>query len=100
MTRMKKNHLFFLALTLSLFLIALAAHSVPASSLCVCTEPAGSTARTSGLETCLVCQLQTGVVTTNISPVIPDDELDEVDCPSSQIPQKHADQIPHPPALI
>ncbi len=97
---MKTNHLFLLVLTLSLFLVALTAHSIPASSLCVCIEPAGSVARTSGLEACLVCQLQTGVVTATISPIVPDDVLVEVDCPSSQSPQKHADQIPHPPSLI
>jgi len=97
---MKTQHLLFLAITLSVSLLALTAHSIPTNSLCVCTDRAGDTTRTAGLDLCLVCQLQTGVIVSVILLILPDGGLAGLNYASSQIPEKHATRIPHPPALI
>lgn len=94
---MKTKHLLFLVLTLSVFLLGLAAHAVPANSLCVCTDRAGDAPRTTGFDICLVCQLQAGVIVSVILPLFPEGGMVGLNYVSSQIPQKHAARIPHPP---
>jgi hypothetical protein len=94
---MKTQQLLFLVLTLSVFLLGLAAHAIPSNLLCVCTDRAGDAPRTAGFDLCLVCQLQTGVIVSVILPLLPEGGLVGLNYLSSQIQQKHATLIPHPP---
>lgn len=64
---MKINHRFLLAITLILLVFGLAAHSLPAVSLCECVSASLDEASTSNLDLCLICQLQTGIHTTSYS---------------------------------
>lgn len=97
MFEMKTKHLVLLAITLSVFVLALAAHSIPTNSLCVCTDRAGDATRTAGFDLCLVCQLQTGVIVSVILPLLPEGGWVGLNYVSSQVPQKHVARIPHPP---
>jgi len=58
---MNRSHRVLLIVTLALFLVGLSAHVLPAAPLCECVSRAQEDARSSNLDTCLVCQLQTGI---------------------------------------
>lgn len=96
---MKTQQLLFLTLILGVLLLGLAAHAIPATSLCVCTDRAGDVPRAAGFDICLVCQLQTGIILSVILPLLPESNLVGLIYVSSQVPQKHATRIPHPPTL-
>jgi len=97
---MNSHQRFFLALTLSLLLLGLAAHSAPAASLCACTNVPDSANGALELEACLVCQLQTGVQVSTVSPFHLDSKLPGANNFPSSLPLKHADKIIHPPILF
>ena len=90
---------FFLILTLSLLLLGLAAHSAPAS-LCACADSLDDAKSTSGLDACLVCQLETGAYATLVLVVLPDNKPSSVNNAASLSPLKHAAEIPHPPIVL
>ena len=94
---MKTKHAVLLAITLSVFLFALAAHAIPSNPICICTEPAGEAPRAAGFDLCLVCQLQTGVIVSVNVPLLPEGSFVDLIYVSSLVPQKHAARIPHPP---
>ena len=52
-----------LAVTLTLLLFGLAAHSLPTSSLCGCVSVPQEGSGASNPDLCLICQLQTGIYT-------------------------------------
>jgi len=97
---MKTSWRVFLALTLSLLLLGLAAHSVPAIPTCACVNNLNESNTSFGLEACLVCQLQTGVcITANLSD-LPDNIPAGGKNPFRPSPLKHAAEISHPPILF
>src|SRR5690349_21580894 len=76
---MKTSQRFHLACAVCLLLIGLLAHSVPASTLCGCMETQDDAAVGWEFDTCLVCQLQTGVIFTVILSLLSDGKLFRMD---------------------
>jgi hypothetical protein len=91
---------FFLVFTLTMLLLGLAAHSMPFVSVCACADISEAQAGTSGLDACLVCQLQTGVQVSSVSTLSSGDELPSMDNAPFPVPQEHVARIPHPPILF
>ena len=60
---MNVHRTFLLAITLTLLVFGLTAHSLPAISLCGCVTTPEDGTGVSNLDLCLICQLQTGVHT-------------------------------------
>ena len=89
-----------LALTLCLLMIGLAAHSASAVSLCACVEATEDGNRVSGVDACLVCQLQSGVLTASLPTPMAGGKLPGVIHLPTQIPLERADRISHPPTLL
>ena len=89
-----------LTLTLCLLMIGLAAHSVPAVSLCTCVEETEGGNGVSEVDACLVCQLQSGVLTAALPTPMAGGKLPGVIHLPIRIPLERADQISHPPILF
>jgi len=87
----------FLSFILSLLVLVPAVHSAPYVSVCACVDFSENQSGSSGLDTCLVCQLQAGVQITNISMLSPGGELLGVESIPYLIPMEHSTRISHPP---
>lgn len=89
-----------LTLTLCLLMIGLVAHSVPAVSLCACVKATEGGNNTSGVDACLVCQLQSGMLTASLPTPMADGKSPGVIQLPIRIPLERADKISHPPILF
>jgi len=89
-----------LILTLCLLMIGLAAHSVSAASLCACVDTTEGGNCASGVEACLVCQLQSGVLTASLPTPMAGGKLPGVIRLPIRIPLERAERISHPPILF
>jgi hypothetical protein len=91
---------FFLTLTLGLLLLGLAAHAMPTSSFCACIGDTADLSGESGLEACLVCQLQNGAIVISVLAALPDGDSSGANHPIGLYPLEHNDEVPHPPILF
>ena len=89
---------FCLVITLCLLLFGLAVHTVPSS--CSCNETRLDTSFPSGAESCLVCQLQSGLIDTSSKAPFSDRAVFTIDNQAESSPLEYADQISHPPILF
>ena len=89
-----------LALTLCLLMIGLAAHSASPDSLCACVEATEDGNSVSGVDACLVCQLQSGVLTASLPTPMADGKSPGVIQLPIRIPLERAERISHPPILF
>lgn len=89
-----------LALTLCLLMIGLTAHSVSPVSLCACVEATEDGNGASGVDACLVCQLQSGVLTASLPTPMAGGKLPGVIHLPIRIPLERSDRISHPPILF
>jgi hypothetical protein len=89
-----------LTLTLCMLMIGLAAHSVSAVSLCACVEATEGGNSASGPDACLVCQLQTGILTASLPTPMAGGKSPGVIHLPIRIPLERADRISHPPILF
>jgi len=101
---MKTSLRFRLACALCLLLIGLLvgllAHSVPASTLCGCMEAQDDAVVGWEFDTCLVCQLQSGVIFTAILSLFSDGKMFRMDHLANLTHLEHADQISRPPIRV
>ena len=97
---MSSSRRFFLTLTLGLLLLGLAAHAMPTNSLCACIGDTADLSGESGLEACLVCQLQNGVIVIPVLAALPNCDSSSANHPIGLHPLEHNDEIPHPPILL
>lgn len=89
-----------LALTLCLLMIGLTAHSVSPVSPCACVEADEDGNGASGVGACLVCQLQSGVLTASLPTPMAGGKSPGVIHLPTRIPLERADRISHPPILF
>lgn len=97
---MNTSQRLILTLTLCLLMVGLAAHSASAISLCNCLDATEGGSDASGVDACLVCQLQSGVLTASLPTPIADGELPGVIHLPTRIPLERAVRISHPPTLF
>jgi len=97
---MKISQRLILILTLCLLMIGLTAHSASAVSLCACVEATEDGNGESGVDACLVCQLQIGMLTASLPTPMAGGKSPGVIHLPIRIPLEQADQISHPPILI
>lgn len=97
---MKISKRLILILTLCLLMIGLAAHSASAVSLCACIEATEGGNDASGVDACLVCQLQSGVLTVSLPTPMAGGKSPGVIRLPIRIPLERADKISHPPILF
>lgn len=95
---MNSSQRFCLVLILFMLLFGLAAHVTPAS--CSCTVVRVDRDFASSAESCLMCQLQSGLIDTSITSPFSDKVLFSVDNQAELSPLEHAYQILHPPTLF
>jgi hypothetical protein len=93
---MKLHQRIFLAATLTLLLVGLAAHSLPVS-LCGCTSTSQEETSSSNLDLCLVCQLQVGIYTSACPACLIHDDVFHVSNHPGLNPLERAISILHPP---
>lgn len=97
---MNTSQRLILTLTLCLLMVGLTAHSAPAGSLCNCIATMEDGSDASGVDACLVCQLQSGVVAASLPTPMADGKLPGVIYLPTRIPLERAARISHPPTLF
>ena len=97
---MNTSQRLILTLTLCLLVVGLAAHSAPAVPLCNCVAATEGGSDASGVDACLVCQLQFGVLTASLPTPRADGKLPGVIHLPTRIPLERAIRISHPPILF
>lgn len=97
---MNSSQRLILTLTLCLLMVGLAAHSASAIPLCNCVDATEGGSDASGVDVCLVCQLQSGVLTASFPTPIADGKSPGVIHLPTRIPLERATRISHPPILF